>query len=302
MRLTPDGGAPFFVCNGAPGAVGPAGESAAVTPEPPGASCEFGGVKLQVGSGLQRSSSRRDPADGGDRARDGRPLRRGGGRRDRHRRRRRAGARARRRPRHPRGAHAPQRDLLLGTSAATFATLCDGLVAATTYFVRAFATNALGTSYGEERSFTTRALTVPAISTQPASNVTHSTAIAGGIIADDGGTPILGRGICWSPAPDPIGAVLDARGAGRVRTRAGRRSCTSLNLQRASCRKGRHRRETRVGLTRRARHLPARAPPPADRSSARSPPRRTAARARTPRRSRGACATSPASARPPPRA
>ena len=43
-------GTPSYVCNGATGATGAAGESATVTPEPAGANCPNGGVKVQVGT------------------------------------------------------------------------------------------------------------------------------------------------------------------------------------------------------------------------------------------------------------
>ena len=96
-----------------------------------------------------------------------------------------------------------------------FTANCDGLLPNRTYYVRAFAINTLGTSYGNELSFTTKALTVPTLGTQAISNITNSTAISGGNITDDGGTPVLGRGICWSPAPEPTTAgTCAAEGAG----------------------------------------------------------------------------------------
>jgi hypothetical protein len=98
-----------------------------------------------------------------------------------------------------------------------FATRCDLLAPDTVYWVRPFATNALGTSFGEERTFTTRALAAPTLSTLAVSTVTDSTATSGGNITDDGGTPILGRGACWSLSPDPTTAsacVNEGVGAG----------------------------------------------------------------------------------------
>jgi hypothetical protein len=104
-----------------------------------------------------------------------------------------------------------------GAGSVSFATHCSDLVPGTTYYVRAFATNALGTGYGNELSFTTKALTVPTLATQVVSNVTNTTAISGGNITDDGGTPIQARGICRSTAPDPTladGCVSEGVGAG----------------------------------------------------------------------------------------
>jgi hypothetical protein len=67
----------------------------------------------------------------------------------------------------------------------------------TSYFARAFATNANGTSYGNEISFTTTAGNV-IISTNTITNVTDSSFVAGGNISSDGGFPITQRGFCWS--------------------------------------------------------------------------------------------------------
>ncbi len=106
---------------------------------------------------------------------------------------------------------------LAGTGSSNFSTTLDQLTPNTTYYVRAFATNADGTAYGDELSFSTRELTVPTISTAVVSNITTTTAISGGEIIDDGGTPILERGVCRSLNPDPTTAdtcVSEGIGAG----------------------------------------------------------------------------------------
>jgi hypothetical protein len=43
----------------------------------------------------------------------------------------------------------------------------------------------------------------PAIITTEISNLTETTAISGGNIADDGGAPVIERGVCWSTQPEP---------------------------------------------------------------------------------------------------
>jgi hypothetical protein len=90
-----------------------------------------------------------------------------------------------------------------GNGSGSFSTNCNQLAFNTTYYVRAFATNTVGTTYGNELSFTTKAITVPTISTQNVSAITNTTAILEGNITDDGGTPILERGICWSLNSNP---------------------------------------------------------------------------------------------------
>lgn len=43
----------------------------------------------------------------------------------------------------------------------------------------------------------------PTLSTYPATEITHSTVVTGGNIADDGGAEVTARGVCWGPNPKP---------------------------------------------------------------------------------------------------
>jgi hypothetical protein len=55
----------------------------------------------------------------------------------------------------------------------------------------------------------------PAIITTEISNLTETTAISGGNIADDGGAPVIERGVCWSTQPEPtIADQLTSNGNG----------------------------------------------------------------------------------------
>ena len=78
----------------------------------------------------------------------------------------------------------------------------SGLLPATTYYVRAFATNSRGTGYGDVLKFTTFPVT-PALSTTTVSGITRTTAISGGDIFSDGGAAVIARGICWSTSENP---------------------------------------------------------------------------------------------------
>lgn len=78
-----------------------------------------------------------------------------------------------------------------------------GLSAGTTYYVRAYATNSVGTSYGSEVSFTTTTLAVPSLTTTTASSITSSTATSGGNVSSNGGATITSYGICWSTSSAP---------------------------------------------------------------------------------------------------
>ena len=84
-----------------------------------------------------------------------------------------------------------------------FTSYITGLDNEVTYYVRAYATNAGGTSYGEERSFTTQE-GLAVISTNEITNITISSAVCGGNITDDGGFAVTSRGVCWSTSPNPV--------------------------------------------------------------------------------------------------
>jgi len=78
---------------------------------------------------------------------------------------------------------------------------------ATTYYVRAYATNNTGTGYGNEISFTTLAgAALPTLSTLEVSSIIGSTAVSGGVINVDDGSTVTARGVCWSTTPDPTTA------------------------------------------------------------------------------------------------
>jgi uncharacterized protein (TIGR02145 family) len=91
----------------------------------------------------------------------------------------------------------------IGSGEGSFNTNLTGLTPNTNYYVMAFATNSIGTSYGDEVSFTTLPLTVPELSTTVASSITQTTAISGGNITYDGGTAVTARGVCWSTSVNP---------------------------------------------------------------------------------------------------
>ena len=91
-----------------------------------------------------------------------------------------------------------------GTGTGAFAISMTGLIPNTTYYIRAYASNVNGNTYGNEVSFTTSAATVPVVSsTTPISSITQTTAISGGDITSDGGASITARGVVWSTSPLP---------------------------------------------------------------------------------------------------
>ena len=74
----------------------------------------------------------------------------------------------------------------------------------TTYYVRAYATNEKGVSYGEELTFTTKKeIELPEVKTAEVEDITESEAVSGGEVVSDGGAEVTARGICWSTSPNP---------------------------------------------------------------------------------------------------
>lgn len=89
-----------------------------------------------------------------------------------------------------------------GSGIGAFTSSITGLVPNTTYYVRAYATNSVGTSYGEQKSFIT-IITPPTVLTLNVSNITATSATCGGNVTSDGGSTITARGICWSTSQNP---------------------------------------------------------------------------------------------------
>jgi uncharacterized protein (TIGR02145 family) len=93
-----------------------------------------------------------------------------------------------------------------GSGTGSFASAINGLNENTTYYVRAYATNNFGTSYGAEVSFTTMNGII-VLATYQINNVTATSAISGGEIITDGGAAITERGVVWSTSPSPTIAL-----------------------------------------------------------------------------------------------
>jgi uncharacterized protein (TIGR02145 family) len=102
-----------------------------------------------------------------------------------------------------------------GDNIGSFVSNLSGLSAGTTYYVRAYATNAEGTAYGNQVVFNTDGGDLPTLTTNSASSITAESALSGGVILTDGGLPITQRGICWSTSANPTiisGSVLNFGG------------------------------------------------------------------------------------------
>lgn len=118
-------------------------------------------------------------------------------------------------------------DLLVngGTGTGSFTCSLTGLEQNTTYYVRAYATNGIGTAYGIQKSFKTNG--GPTVTTGTVSGVTSHSAICSGNVTADGGSSVTTRGICWSTAPNPtINSNTATNGSG-----LGSFSCEMTDLQ-----------------------------------------------------------------------
>ena len=89
-----------------------------------------------------------------------------------------------------------------GTGTGNFTSSITGLSPNTTYHVRAYATNRMGTAYGDKLTFTT-STTTPSVTTAAAWSITPNSASGGGNIISDGGAAVTARGVCWSTSPNP---------------------------------------------------------------------------------------------------
>jgi uncharacterized protein (TIGR02145 family) len=92
-----------------------------------------------------------------------------------------------------------------GGGTGSFTSQLTGLVCSTTYYVKAYATNSVGTAYGAQRSFKTSDCPVelPTVTTAAIGNITRTTAEGGGNVTDDGGGTVSARGVCWSTSQNP---------------------------------------------------------------------------------------------------
>ena len=78
----------------------------------------------------------------------------------------------------------------------------SGLTPATTYYVRAYATNSEGTGYGNVLDFVT-SNEVPYVSTAAISSINETNAICGGNVTSSNGSEVTACGVCWSTSQNP---------------------------------------------------------------------------------------------------
>jgi hypothetical protein len=90
----------------------------------------------------------------------------------------------------------------MGSGTGSFSGSVTGLSAATTYYVRAWATNEAGTAYGSSVSFTTSAV-APSVTSESSSNISAISATCSGNVTSSGGASVTQRGIVYGTSTNP---------------------------------------------------------------------------------------------------
>jgi len=90
-----------------------------------------------------------------------------------------------------------------GSGETPFVSQLTGLLGDSVYYVRAYATNAIGTGYSSQLSFTAIAAVLATVTTTPVTSITSNSAISGGNVTANGGGVISARGVVWNTATMP---------------------------------------------------------------------------------------------------
>ncbi|MEJ2616151.1 MAG: hypothetical protein P8Z35_14430, partial [Ignavibacteriaceae bacterium] len=91
-----------------------------------------------------------------------------------------------------------------GNGLGSYVSMLTGLEKATKYYVRAYAINSVGISYGKEDSLITRSsISVPEVITKDSVKVIGTSAYFRGEIVDWGGSDIIEQGICFNTTGNP---------------------------------------------------------------------------------------------------
>ena len=90
-----------------------------------------------------------------------------------------------------------------GIGTGTFYSTITNVSVSTIYYVCAYATNSIGTSYGNVATVITGNGLPSVTTTVIGENVTSTTAAGGGNVTDDGGYDVTARGVCWNSLPNP---------------------------------------------------------------------------------------------------
>lgn len=90
-----------------------------------------------------------------------------------------------------------------GSGNGIFISVISNLLPNTKYFLKSFATNSIGTAYGNEITFTTTTPSVPVVTSVSVTNITATAAMSGGEIISDGGLVLTAKGVVWNTSSSP---------------------------------------------------------------------------------------------------
>jgi len=116
-----------------------------------------------------------------------------------------------------------------GPNSTSFISNLSGLEPLQTYFIRSYATNSVGTGYGNELSFTTPPSPFPVVLTSNSAATTSTTASSGGEITNQGDAPVTQRGVIWSTTFDNLTIALPTKTSNGIGVGQFTSSITGLN-------------------------------------------------------------------------
>lgn len=97
----------------------------------------------------------------------------------------------------------PNQNSLDGGTPVTVSVVLSGLTEGTKYYYRITATNELGTTTTNSLTSSFTTLAKPIITTKDISEITTTSALSGGNVISDFGSPVFESGVCWSTSNNP---------------------------------------------------------------------------------------------------
>ena len=107
-------------------------------------------------------------------------------------------------------------NIVAGLGNGEFSITINGLNPGGKYYIRSYATNSIGTGYGNQVIITTPAV-LASVTTTAISEISATSALTGGNIQEDGGAAITARGVCWDVNQNPTilnNKTIDGTGSG----------------------------------------------------------------------------------------
>lgn len=106
-----------------------------------------------------------------------------------------------------------------GAGTGQFICQVSNLMEGKNYFIKVYAINQAGTSYGDLMNFQTTPITLPEVTTTEITKVTTNSAQCGGNVINAGNGTVTAKGVCWNTSGNPTlennsGITVDGTGIG----------------------------------------------------------------------------------------